>query len=155
VERSELSCSSFRVGALAQWYDAFALPFGLRQPFACPTFYQVLFPHIFLSTERSFSGLTTFLTPELRAYDNVRQDLTVPCEDEFVMCASGFLTPYLTGVFPRRAAYYDQFLTFRHAPRHLVDKWKASFHSFLQKVMLRCDRPLILKSPTHTMSCRE
>jgi hypothetical protein len=118
--------------------------------FACPNFYQVIFPHTFLSTEQRFSGLTAFLLPERRAYDNVRLDLKVPCEDEFAMCVWGFTSPYLTGVFPRRAAHYDQFLTFRNAPPQAVEEWKSSLGLFLKKLMLRHGKPLILKSPTHT-----
>jgi hypothetical protein len=123
---------------------------GRDERFACPNFYQVFFPHTFLSTERGLSGLTAFLLPERRAYDNVRLDLTVPCEDEFAMCVSGLLSPYLTGVFPRRAAHYDQFLTFRNAPPQAIEEWKSSLGLFLKKLMLRHRKPLILKSPPHT-----
>jgi hypothetical protein len=118
--------------------------------FACPNFYQVISPHTFLSTERRFSGLMAFLLPQRRAYDNVRQDLTVPCEDEFALCVSGFGTPYLSGVFPRRAAHYDQFLTLRNASSQAIEDWKVSLRLFLQKLMLRNRKPLILKSPAHT-----
>jgi hypothetical protein len=62
------------------------------------------------------------------------------------------MTPYLTGVFPRRGAHYDQFLTFRHAEPRAVEDWKASFRLFLKKVTLKTGKPLILKSPPHT--CR-
>lgn len=125
---------------------------GLDDRFACPNFYQVIYPHNFLSTEDWFSGLTAFFLPEHRAYDNVRLDLKVPCEDEFAMCVWGFMTSYLTGVFPRRAAHYEQFLSFRNAPPQAIDEWKSSLRLFLKKLMLRHDKPLILKSPSHT--CR-
>jgi hypothetical protein len=125
---------------------------GLDDRFAYPNFYQVIYPHTFLSTEKWFSGLTAFFLPEHRAYDNVRLDLKVPCEDEFAMCVSGFKTSYLTGVFPRRAAFYEQFLSFRNAPPQAIDEWKSSLRRFLKKLMLRHGKPLILKSPSHT--CR-
>jgi hypothetical protein len=125
---------------------------GLDDRFACPNFYQVIYPHTFLSTEGWYSGLTAFLLPDRRAYDNMHLDLTVPCEDEFVMCVCGFLTPYLTGVFPRRAADYDRFLTFRNAPPQAIEEWKSSLQMFLKKLTLKHGKPLILKSPPHT--CR-
>jgi hypothetical protein len=118
--------------------------------FAFPNLYQVHYPHTFLSTEQSFSGLPAFFLPEHRPYDNVRLDLKLPGEEEFAMCVSGFMTPYLTGVFPRRAAHYDQFMTFRTAPPQAVDKWKSSFRLFLKKLTLKHGKPLILKSPAHT-----
>ena len=123
---------------------------GRDHRFACPNFYQVICPHTFLSMERRFSGLMAFLLPEHRAYDNVRLDLTVPCEDEFAMCVSGFRTPYLTGVFARRAAHYDRFLTFRSAPPRDVEEWKASLRRFFRKLAWKHGKPLILKSPPHT-----
>jgi omega-hydroxy-beta-dihydromenaquinone-9 sulfotransferase len=118
--------------------------------FACPSFYQVIYPHTFLCAERSLSGLIGFLLPERRPYDDVHVDLAVPCEEEFAMCVSGFCSPYLTGVFPRRAAHYEQFLTFRNASPQAVEQWKAAFLTFLRKLTLKNGKPLILKSPAHT-----
>jgi hypothetical protein len=104
----------------------------------------------FVSITRRFPVHEEHREPERRAYDNVRLDLKVPCEEEFAMCVWGFMTPYLTGVFPRRAAHYDQFLTFRNAPPQAVAEWKSSLRLFLKRLMLRHGKPLILKSPPHT-----
>jgi hypothetical protein len=105
---------------------------GCDDRFACPNFYQVIFPHTCLTTGGRFSGPMAFLTPRQRAYDNVRQEVDVPCEDEFAMCTLGGLTPYLSGVFPRRAAHYDQCLTFRSAPEHVVEEWKEALELFFK-----------------------
>jgi hypothetical protein len=123
---------------------------GCDPRFACPSFYQCLFPHTFLSTEQYFSGLNAFLLPERRPYDDVRMDLRVPQEDEFAFCVSSFRTHYLSGVFPRRAEHYDQFLTFRGASRRDVEQWKAALLTLLRKITLKHGKPLILKSPAHT-----
>jgi hypothetical protein len=125
---------------------------GLDDRFACPNLYAVHYPHTFLTTEQRFSGLTAFLLPKHRPYDNVRLELAVPDEDEFAMCVSGFTTSYLTGVFPRRAGHYELFLTFRNASPQAVARWKSSLRLFLQKLTLRDGKPLIVKSPPHT--CR-
>lgn len=125
---------------------------GLDDRFACPQLYQVHYPHTFLTTERRFSGPTAFLLPRHRPYDNVKLDLNVPDEDEFAMCVSGFITPYLAGVFPRRAEHYDRFLTFRNASPQAVARWKSSLREFLQKLTLKYGKRLIIKSPPHT--CR-
>lgn len=123
---------------------------GLDDRFAFPALYQVHYPHTFLTTEQHFSGPTAFLLPRHRPYDNVRLALNVPDEDEFAMCVSGFMSPYLAGVFPQRADYYDQFLTFRNAPSRAVDQWRSSLLTFFQKLTLKYGKPLIVKSPTHT-----
>jgi omega-hydroxy-beta-dihydromenaquinone-9 sulfotransferase len=123
---------------------------GLDDRFAFPNFYQVIYPHTFLTTEQRFSGLTAFFLPEHRAYDNVRLDLKVPCEDEFAMCVSGFITHYLTGVFPRRAEHYERFLTLQNASPQEIEQWMSSLHMLVKKLTLKYDKPLILKSPAHT-----
>jgi hypothetical protein len=123
---------------------------GLDDRFACPKLYQVHFPHTFLTTEDRFSSLVAFLLPRHRPYDNVRLNLNVPDEDEFAMCVLGFMSPYLTGVFSRRADYYDQFLTLRNTPSQLASQWKSSLLTFFRKLTLRHGKPLIVKSPTHT-----
>jgi hypothetical protein len=123
---------------------------GVDDRFAFPNFYQVMYPHTFLTTEGTLSGLPGLLLPERRPYDDVRLDLTVPCEEEFAMCVSGFCTPYLTGVFPRRAEHYERFLTFRHASQAEVERWKAAMLLFFKKLTLKHGKPLIVKSPAHT-----
>jgi hypothetical protein len=123
---------------------------GLDDRFACPGLYQVHFPHTFLSAERNLSGLVAFLLPRHRPYDNVRLGLGVPDEDEFAMCVWGLKTSYLSGVFSRRADYYDRFLTFRDAAPRDVEVWKSALRGFFQKLTLKYGRPLIVKSPSHT-----
>ena len=123
---------------------------GVDDRFACPGFYEVMYPHTFLSTAGAASRPVAFLLPQRRPYDDVRLDLGVPCEDEFAMCVSGFRTPYLTGVFPRSANRYERFLTFRDASRADVERWKVALLQFLRKLSLKHRKPLILKSPGHT-----
>ena len=118
--------------------------------FAFPNFYQCCYPHTFLSTERHFSALPAFLLPERRPYDEVRTDLKVPQEDEFALAVSCFLSPYVSGVFPRRAAHYDRFLTFRDASDREIARWKAALLGFVRKLTVKHGKPLILKSPAHT-----
>jgi len=54
--------------------------------------------------------------------------------------------------FPRRAAHYDRYLTFRGVAPSEVAEWKAALLWFVQKLSLKHGRPLLLKSPGHT--CR-
>jgi hypothetical protein len=120
--------------------------------FAFPNYYQVAFPHHFLCTEPLSSRLGAFFLPRRRPMDNVRIDFQAPNEDEFALCGMTLCSPYLGFSFPQRQAYYDQFLTFRHVAPDVVARWKAALLLFLKKLTWKYDRPLILKSPTHT--CR-
>ena len=127
---------------------------GLDNHFAYPTLYQTMYPNTFLSTEKYGSRLLRLLMSKHRPQDDIRLDPSVAWEDEFVMCACGFRTPYLTWVFPCQANYYNQFLTFRDTPQDEVNYWRSSLKWFLQKLTLKHGKSLILKSPTHTCRIR-
>jgi omega-hydroxy-beta-dihydromenaquinone-9 sulfotransferase len=124
---------------------------ALDPQFAAPNGIQVTSPHTFLSIEpvlrRHFAGWL----PSTRPMDNVAIGLETPQEDEFAMCVTCLRSPFLgMAAFPRRAAHYDRYLTFRDVPHVEVEEWKSAFIEFLKKLTLRHGRPLLLKSPTHT-----
>jgi hypothetical protein len=53
--------------------------------------------------------------------------------------------------FPRRAReQYDRYLTFRDASEKDLAEWKAALRELLQKLSLKYEKPLVLKSPAHT-----
>ena len=125
------------------------------EQFAVPNSIQTIYPHTFLTTEAAVRRQFASWIPDTRPMDNVATGLDSPQEDEFAMCATCLRSPYLGMVtFPRRAAHYDRYLTFRDAAPHEVEEWKAAFLGFLRKLTLRHGRPLLLKSPTHTARIR-
>jgi hypothetical protein len=123
---------------------------SLDNRFAYPTLYQVMFPHGFLTTERLAARLMRPLMPPHRPQDNMKLDPSAAWEDENVMCAWGFRTPYLGWALPHRQTHYDQFLTFAHASPDDLAQWKTYFRLYLKKLTLNHGKPLILKSPPHT-----
>lgn len=120
--------------------------------FASPTLYQVFFPHTFLSTEALNAQFVQFFLPRIRGFDNVRQHAQMPHEDEIAMCTVGGYTSYLSFTFPRRADYYDRFLTFQQAEEFERQRWSKGLMWLLKKLTYRHGKPLVLKSPPHT--CR-
>jgi hypothetical protein len=70
----------------------------------------------------------------------------------FALCCLTRRSSIMSLAFPRRAAHYDRYLTFRGAPPGEVAAWKAALQWFVQKLSLKYGRPLLLKSPGHT--CR-
>ena len=117
VEGRAGSASAVCAGALAQRHDPPALPAGSRRPLRLPAPLSGPLPAHVPEHRATFLRLDGFSLAESTAPTTTCGSiLTVPDEDEFAMCVSGFMTPYLAGVFPRRAEHYDQFLTFRNAP---------------------------------------
>jgi hypothetical protein len=120
--------------------------------FAYPNFYQALHPHTFLHTEAAGARLLGLLLPKTRPLDNVRLGMGEPQEDEFALCCLTSRSFIMSLAFPRRAAHYDRYLTFRGVSTSEVAQWKTAMQWLVQKLSLKHGRPLVLKSPGHT--CR-
>jgi omega-hydroxy-beta-dihydromenaquinone-9 sulfotransferase len=121
--------------------------------FACPNTYQVMFPQTFLTTESFNARLVGFFIPKKRPMDNVTFGVAEPQEDEFALAAliGGFP---LAWAFPRRAEFYNRYLTLRDTSAKELAEWKAALTWFLQKMTFKYGKPLILKSPGHTCRIR-
>lgn len=128
--------------------------FSIDRRFAYPNLFQVCFPHTFLCTEPVASRLFGLLVPKRRLGDDMDQHLGMPFEDEFAICAATLRSPYLSLTFPSRGQHYDRYMTLREVPEREVVEWKAGLKYFLQKLAWKHDRPLVLKSPTHTCRIR-
>jgi hypothetical protein len=125
---------------------------SLDERFATPNVFQVLNPHIFLSTER-FSRAVSFIAPKTRLIDNMKFGFDVPFEDEFSTVGS-LHSPILWLVFPQWEDHYSRYLTFRGVPEEEIDRWRTSLVRFLKKLTWKHGRPLLLKSPHHTCRIR-
>jgi LPS sulfotransferase NodH len=122
--------------------------------FAAPTFFQVLNPHTFLSTERFAAPITDRLIVRRRYQDEMALGAGVPSEDEFAVSVMTGLSPYTAWCFPGDGSHYDRYLTFRGVPHGEVTRWGNALTTFLKKLTLRHGRPLVLKSPPHTARIR-
>jgi hypothetical protein len=114
--------------------------------------YQVFYPHTFLTTEKRNAKLVGFFLPKQRPQDNMALGVQEPQEDEFALCSlTGRAWP-LGWAFPRRAGYYDRYLTLRGLSEGELTEWKTALTSLVRKLSFKYGRPLVLKSPGHT--CR-
>ena len=127
---------------------------AVDQRFAYPNFYEIHFPHIFLSTESFVACLISPFLPAKRLQDNVRMKFQVPGEDEAALCALTSCSPLLSGVFPRRSDFYLRYYSFREVPLNEIARWKMGLTLFLKKLAWKHRRPLILKSPGHLCRLR-
>jgi hypothetical protein len=127
---------------------------AVDERFAYPTNFEVLNPHTFLSTEPFASRILGFFLPKRRPMDNIEWTVHSPQEDEFALILLSGRSPCLSWVFPRSLEYYDRYLTFRDVPAEEIADWKRVFRWFVNKLTLRYQRPLLLKSPPHTARIR-
>lgn len=127
---------------------------ALDDRFAVPNNYQALFPNSFLTAESLHSKALEYFLPKRRPMDNIEWNMQSAQEDEFALCILTFLSPCMGWVFPHRKQEYEKYLTFREASAIEIDRWKAAFVSYLQKLTWKHRRPLVLKSPPHTARIR-
>ncbi len=126
--------------------------FCVDERFAYPNFYQVLFPHSFLSTEATVKKLFGAFVPKKRPIDNVKLSFDVPYEDEFALCVSTLYSNYTSIAFPRQENENHRYLTMRDVPAEQLQQWRDALTLFLKKLTWKYGRPMVLKSPPHT--CR-
>ncbi len=127
---------------------------ALDPQFAFPTFFQVLNPHTFLTTERWAAPMADRLLVRRRYQDEMAQGAGVPSEDEVALCTMTGLSSYMAWYFPKGEVDYDLYMTFRDVPDQEIARWGDSLTTFLKKLTLRYGRPLVLKSPPHTARIR-
>jgi omega-hydroxy-beta-dihydromenaquinone-9 sulfotransferase len=120
--------------------------------FAFPTMYEAVYPHTFLTTERSSAPVMQRFVPGTRPMDNMKYGVQEPQEDEFALAASGLSYAVGLWAFPRNADRYRQFLSLYGATSAEQERWLAAWDRFLRKLTLKNGRRLVLKSPPHT--CR-
>jgi hypothetical protein len=118
--------------------------------FHFPDFFACFNPNHRLISEKFFKTYGTFLAPEQRPMDNMAAGWDRPQEDEFALCLLGLPSSYADLAFPNNAPMYPGALDLSGLTPRELKRWKQTFRYFLQTLMFRDPRRLILKSPPHT-----
>jgi hypothetical protein len=120
----------------------------------CPNTYQCMAPHHFLWTEWFLPPMIRWMVPDKRPMDAMSAGWDRPQEDEFALVNLGMRSPYLAWAFPNHGPVADEYLDLRTLPAHEREVWKRTWREFVQRVALKGDRRIVLKSPTHTARVR-
>ena len=109
-----------------------------------------MYPGHFLLTEGIIPRLTQYLIPKTRPMDNIATTWHTPQEDEIALAMDCGLSPYLMVAFHMRRDIYGRFFDPRDMTVEERTIWKASLLRLMQKLSIRKNRPVVLKSPSHT-----
>ena len=112
--------------------------------------YQCMYPGHFLLTERIIPKLTQYFIPKTRPMDNMATAWHTPQEDEIALAMDCRLSPYLMLAFPMRRDIYGRYFDPRDMTVEERTTWKGSLLRLMQKLTIRKNRPVVLKSPSHT-----
>lgn len=124
--------------------------FTLDSQFTYPNMYQVLFPGHFLFTERCVTALTAWAVPSTRPMDNMAAHWKMPQEDELALLIRTFVSPYMMLAFNGQREKYGRFFDLTEITAEERELWIREFVRFLKKLTVRSNKPIVLKSPSHT-----
>lgn len=115
-----------------------------------PSTFQCFAPHHFLLTEWVFQRFLTWLLPGKRPMDNMQTGWERPQEDEFALMNLGQPSPYRRVAFPNEGPVDLEYLDFDGVDENKTQTWLHTLRRFLLTVSTVTQRPLVIKSPTHT-----
>lgn len=150
VERTEVPAPLFVLGIWRSGTTHLHNLLAQDARFSAPNLFQVMNPHSFLTTESLKAAAQGMFVAKTRPMDNVRLSISDdPQEDEFALSPDGhsFMN---TCAFPRSGDRYRRLLTFKGATQEDIELWKSKLMWFYKKLTLKYQKPLVLKSPTHT-----
>jgi hypothetical protein len=122
----------------------------LDQQFAFPNLYEVMFPRNFLLTERLVTSLTSWMLPKTRPMDNVEAGYHLPQEDEVGLLLLSGLSPYMMLAHPHDPSKYEPYFELTSCSPAEKQRWKDDFLYFIKKLTIKNNKPMVMKSPTHT-----
>jgi hypothetical protein len=122
----------------------------LNDRFAFPTTYECFGANHFLLTASWLPKMIWFLLPSKRPMDDMAVSFDHPQEDEFALISLGAPSPLLRMAFPNDPPPYMEFFDMEGiAPADLAN-WQSKLRRFVSLQMHRKQKPIVLKSPTHT-----
>lgn len=115
----------------------------------CAT-YEVMLPHIFLSSGSFSKKIMGAALPENRPMDNLKMGADLPKEEEFALASIGIESVAAGYFFPKRLQeYFNNYVLFNN--EQTATNWKQNLDYFLKKVSYKYgDKPLVIKSPANT-----
>jgi omega-hydroxy-beta-dihydromenaquinone-9 sulfotransferase len=122
----------------------------LDERLSSPSTYQCFAPHHFLLSEWFFRSCCSWLLPGQRPMDNMAAGWDRPQEDEFALVNLGLPSPYRRIAFPNQPPPDMEYLDIDALPEEQQQRWSEALEKFLRAVSYRTERPLVVKSPTHT-----
>lgn len=118
--------------------------------FAYPSTFDCFVPNNFLVSKHFLRPLVRMLLPPKRPMDSMPTGVDLPQEDEFAICAMGAPTPYLRAAFCNHKPQHVDLLNSTDADRAKLEQLHKALSKFCKALTLKYNRPLIMKSPTHT-----
>jgi hypothetical protein len=122
---------------------------SFEENFTCPTYYQVMFPHHFVYSQPWGMSFFNYFSPGKRPMDNMAIAAKAPHEDEFALAALCAVSPYMRVLFPVTGDNGFAALDPLHLEQKALERWKAAFLHFVEKLTFSKEKRIVFKSPPH------
>jgi hypothetical protein len=122
----------------------------LDPQFTYPNLYQVMYPGNFLLTEKIVTRLTGWVLPKTRPMDNIPAGWSLPQEDEMALLLLTLMSPYLMLAHQGAPDKTCRFFDLKQLTPDERRRWQDAFMTFVKKLTVRDNKPIVLKSPSHT-----
>lgn len=122
----------------------------LDPQFTYPNLYQVMYPGNFLLTEKIVTRLTGWVLPKTRPMDNIPAGWNLPQEDEMALLLLTLMSPYLMLAHQGDPEKTCRFFDLKQLTPDERRRWQDAFMTFVKKLTVRDNKPIVLKSPSHT-----
>lgn len=131
---------------------------GKDPQFAYMNKFQVVFPDIFLYSERFLKPIVEFLPKTFNITQdaqNMSINLELDSPSEIEIALTTIISPtslHWGHIFPGNAReYFDKFLFFEGIDTEEIKKWQSSYHHLIKKISYKNDgRQVLIKSPGNT-----
>ncbi len=123
---------------------------SLDPQFTYPNLYEVMNSGHFLLTEDLVTRFTGWLIPPTRPMDNMPAAWSMTQEDEVAILLATGVSPYWFIIFSGDRSKYGRFFDLRDVSPEELLRWKGFLRQFLQKLTYKQNKPVVLKSPSHT-----
>lgn len=123
---------------------------SLDDRLAFPSTIECFIPSHFLVSEPLLKPMLGLVLPARRPMDNMSTGPDLPQEDEFALIGLGAPTPYLRMAFPNEPRPFDCLLDMDGVPADIEQEFAGHLDFFFRSLMLKKQKRLLLKSPTHT-----
>jgi omega-hydroxy-beta-dihydromenaquinone-9 sulfotransferase len=129
---------------------------NLDENLAAPTLFQTAQPNGFKSAYRYFRPLMKVALGKTRPFDQIKNSMDEPQEDEFALVRLTGFSPMLGLVFPKRKVFFlNDYSSFLPAADNELTEWKKQTKAYYNKLAWNSQKQLVLKNPFHSFRIKE
>jgi omega-hydroxy-beta-dihydromenaquinone-9 sulfotransferase len=129
---------------------------NLDENLAAPSLFQTAQPNGFKVSYRYYRPLMKLVLGKTRPFDQIKNSMDEPQEDEFALVRLTGFSPMLGLVFPKNRSFFlNGHSSFLPQSDDKLNDWKKQTEAFYTKLAWSSKKQLVLKNPFHSFRIKE